>query len=36
MCGRAISKDLFMLVQFPDKYETQKMFDKAVDDFLEH
>ena len=36
MCDRAISKDVFMLVRFPDKYKTQKIFDKAAPVFLGH
>ena len=34
MCDKAISEDPFMLVYFPDKYKTQKTFDKAVDNCL--
>ena len=34
MCDRAIFKDPFPLVYFPDKYKTQIMFYKAVDDCL--
>ena len=34
MSDRVISEDTFMLVYCPDKYETQKMCDEAVDDCL--
>ena len=34
MCDRVVSKDHFLIVYCPDKYITQKMADKAVDDFL--
>ena len=34
MCDRTISEDSFMLVYFLDKYKTQIMCDKAVDDCL--
>ena len=31
---KVVSGDPFLLVYCPDQYETQKMFDKAVDDSL--
>ena len=34
MCDRTISEDSFMLVYFLDKYKTQIMCVKAVDDCL--
>ena len=34
MCDRAISEDPFIVVYCPDKYKTQRMPDKAVDDCL--
>ena len=34
MCGRVVSEDPFLIVYCPDKYKTQKMCDKAVDDSL--
>ena len=35
MCDKIISKNPFMLKYYPDKYITQKISDKAVDDFLQ-
>ena len=32
MCERYVSEDPFLIVYFPDKYETQGMRDEAVDD----
>ena len=34
MCNRVVSKDPFSIVLFPDKYQTERMCDEAVDDFL--
>ena len=34
MCGRVVSEDSFLTVYCPHKYKTQRMCDKAVDDFL--
>ena len=34
MCDRVFSEDPFLIVYYPDQYETQKMCDKAVDDSL--
>ena len=34
MCGRVVSEDPFLIVYYPDKYKTQRMYDKAVDDSL--
>ena len=34
MCDRVVSKDLFMLKSCLDRYKTQKMYDKAVNDRL--
>ena len=34
MCDNAISEDPFIVVYYPDKYITQRMPDKAVDDRL--
>ena len=34
MCNKVVSKETFMLKYCPDKYKTQKMWDKAVDSYL--
>ena len=34
MCDRVVSEDPFLIVYCPDKYITQKMCNKAVDDSL--
>ena len=34
MCDRVVSEDTFLIVYCPDKYKTQKICDKAVDDSL--
>ena len=34
MCDRVVSEDRFLIVYCPNKYETQRMCDEAVDDFL--
>ena len=34
MYDKALSKDLFMLKYYHDRYKTQEICDKAVDDFL--
>ena len=35
MCDRAVSDDTFLIVYYPNKYITQKMCNKAVDNSLE-
>ena len=35
MYDRVVSEDSFFIVYCPDQYKTQKMFDEAVDSFLE-
>ena len=32
MCDIGVSLDPFLMVDCPDKYKTQRMFDEAVDD----
>ena len=34
MCDRVVSEDPFLLVDYPNKYRTQKMCDEVVDDSL--
>ena len=34
MCSKVASKDLFLIAYCPDKYKTQRMCDKPVDDCL--
>ena len=34
MCGKVVTKDLFMLKYCLDKYKTQEVCDKAVDSVL--
>ena len=34
MCDRVVSEYPFLIVYCPDEYKTQRMCDKAVDDFL--
>ena len=34
MCDKAVSEDLLVLKYYIDRYKTQEMRDKAVDDFL--
>ena len=34
MCDRVVFEDPFLRVYYPDKYKTQRMCDKAVDDSL--
>ena len=34
MCDRVASEDSFLIVDCPDKYKTQRICDKAVDDSL--
>ena len=34
MCDKTVSDDFFMLKYFLDRYKTQKISDKAVDNFL--
>ena len=34
MCERVVSEDPFLVVYCPDKYKTQRMCDKTVDDSL--
>ena len=34
MCDKAVSEDLLVLKYYLDRYKTQEMRDKAVDDFL--
>ena len=34
MCDRVVSEDLFLIVYCINKYKTQRMCDKAVDDSL--
>ena len=34
MCVRVVSEDPFLIVYCPDKYKSQKMCDKGVDDSL--
>ena len=34
MCGKAVSKDPFLIVYCPDKYMTQKLCEEVVDDSL--
>ena len=33
--GRVNFEDRFMLLYYPDKYQTQRMWNEAVDDYLE-
>ena len=34
MCDRVVSENLASIVYCPDKYKTQRMHDKAIDDSL--
>ena len=34
MCDSIVSEDPFLIVYYPDKYKTQRMYDEAVDDSL--
>ena len=34
MCREIVSKRSFIIKYCPDRYETQEIFDKAIDDFL--
>ena len=34
MCERVVSEDPFLIVYCPDKYKSQRMYDKAIDDSI--
>ena len=34
MCNRIVCEDPFSLTYVPDQYKTQKICDKAIDDYL--